>query len=282
MNRKSKVFILELVILVVISSLYRVFLLGLFWMILHELAHILVGKLYNVTPYRVYIHLTGVSAEVWGVDELLDKQKILIYISGPLTNLFFAIILFLLSYRYNNSFINYSININLVLGMFNLIPAYPLDGSRVAEIIFGRKLLYKRTKNILIKESFFISGIFIILFISSIYIHKANISLLLTAILIIYSTYIERKSIMYIIMGNLYRKRIRLKKLDYIENKNISIYYKCSLVKAMSLVDKNRFNSFFILNEGLKVLAIIYEDELIEALKKYGNISFNEYLKYRK
>ena len=50
----------------------------------------------------------------------------------------------------------------------------------------------------------------------------------------------------------------------------------------MSLVDKNRFNSFFILNEGLKVLAIIYEDELIEALKKYGNISFNEYLKYRK
>lgn len=251
-------------------------------MILHELAHIFIGKLYNVTLYGIYIHLTGVNAEIYGVDELLDRQKVLMYISGPLTNLFFAIVLFFIGQRCDIPLVDYSVNINLILGIFNLIPAYPLDGSRIAEVILGRKLLYKRTKNILIKESFLISGIFIILFISSIYIHKANISLLLTALLIIYSTYIEKKNIMYIIMGNLYRKRIRLEKLDYIENKNISIYYKTSLVKAMSLVDKNRFNSFFVLNEGLKVLAIIYEDELIEALKKYGNISFNEYLKYRK
>lgn len=282
MNRRSKVLILELIVLVLISSLYHVFLLGLFWMILHELAHIFIGKLYNVTIYGVYIHLTGVNAEVHGVDELLDRQKIIMYVSGPLTNLFFALVLFFISQKYNIPLIDYSVKINFILGIFNLLPAYPLDGSRIAEVILGRKILYKRTKNILIKESFLISGIFIILFISSIYIHKANISLLLTALLIIYSTYLERKNIMYIIMGNLYRKRIRLEKLDYIENKNISIYYKTNLVKAMSLVDKNRFNSFFVLNEGLKVLAIIYEDELIEALKKYGNISFNEYLKYRK
>ena len=49
----------------------------------------------------------------------------------------------------------------------------------------------------------------------------------------------------------------------------------------MSIIDKNRFNTFYVLNDDLKLLFIMHEDELIEALKVYGNISLEEYSKKR-
>ena len=43
------------------------------------------------------------------------------------------------------------------------------------------------------------------------------------------------------------------------------------------MVDKNRFNIFYVLDDDLNVLFIMNEDELIKALKGYGNITLEEY-----
>ena len=76
-------------------------------------------------------------------------------------------------------------------------------------------------------------------------------------------------------------KRNKLLRNDYIENKSISVYYKLGLANVMSIIDKNRFNTFYVLNDDLKVLFIMHEDELIEALKLYGNITLEEYFDRR-
>ena len=84
---------------------------------------------------------------------------------------------------------------------------------------------------------------------------------------------------MYITMGNIVKKRRKLLKDNYIENKNISVYYKQGLVNVLALVDRNKFNTFYILDDDMKLIYILYEDELIEALKSYGNMTVEEYIK---
>ena len=281
MKFKSKIFILEILILVVICSLNQGLILGLLWVFLHEITHILVSRLYGIKVDGVRLNLTGAKADIYGIDELMDRDKIILYISGPLFNLFCFLVFFFIKDYYDIGWINICMKVNLGLFIFNLIPAYPLDGARIYEVILSKYILFKRTKKILVNISYLVSGILILLFFLMVYIHKDNISLLFAAILITYSTFLEKRNTMYIIMDNLFKKSRRLRRMDYIENKNISVYYKSSLVKAMSLLDKNRFNCFLILNEGLKLLGIVYEDELIEALKEYGNISFNDYLNIR-
>ena len=71
-------------------------------------------------------------------------------------------------------------------------------------------------------------------------------------------------------------KRNKLIRNKYLDNRIISVYYKQGLVNLMSIIDKNRFNTFYVLNDDLKLLFIMHEDELIEALKVYGNISLEE------
>ena len=116
----------------------------------------------------------------------------------------------------------------------------------------------------------------------AIFLRKFNISLLIIGAIIINITKIENKSTMYILMGNVFKKRNNVIKNGFIENKSISVHYKQGLVKVLTYVDKNRFNIFYILNDDMKLIYILNEDELLEALKLYGNISIEDYVNNKK
>ena len=193
-------------------------------------------------------------------------------------NLAIACIFFFVGLIINNSMVDKIININLNLLLFNVLPAYPLDGSRVLEIILSEKILYKEVTDIISKISYMIAlGLIAIFLIIFIYNKGINISLIIAAIIIYLITIGEKKSAKYILMGNIFVKRNKLLRNKYIENKSISVYYKMGLANAMAIIDKNRFNSFYVLDDDLRLLFIMHEDELIEALKLYGNITLEEY-----
>lgn len=193
-------------------------------------------------------------------------------------NLAIVCIFFLVGLIINNSIIDKIININLSLLFFNILPAYHLDGSRILEIIVSEKILYKKVTDVISKISYMIAiGLIIITLIVFIYNKSLNVSLIVAAIIICLITKSEKKSAMYILMGNIFVKRNKLLRNKYIENKSISVYYKLGLANVMTIIDKNRFNSFYVLDDDLKLLFIMHEDELIEALKLYGNITLEEY-----
>ena len=140
-------------------------------------------------------------------------------------------------------------------------------------------MLYKRANSIVSKTSYIIAiGLFVIFIMAFLYKGIINISLLIASIVVGIITRTEQKSAMYILMGNIFMKRNKLLRNKYMENKSISVYYKQGLANIMSIIDKNRFN---ILDDDLNVLFIMNEDELIKALKGYGNITLEEYFYIR-
>ncbi|MGL4773059.1 MAG: site-2 protease family protein [Clostridium sp.] len=278
MKKKIKILLLDFLLLVVAVIFTEKFLTGILWVLLHEGVHIITARKFGCKLYSFNLNIMGTSANLSDVEDLSSTQKIILYLSGPVFNLLMALIFYLIGENTSSSFINDSLILNLTLGIFNLIPAYPLDGSKILESLLSKKLLYKKAKSIIGYVSYFIAAIFLFLGFITI-IHRINISLFLTSALITYTTFTDREKTMYIMMGDIIKKRTRIINKDYIENKSISVYYKKGLVNLMGLVDKNKFNTFYILDEEMKLLKIIHEDELIEALKEYGNITVEEYIK---
>ena len=281
MDRKRKKLILEFIFLLVICTLNKQMLVGFIWVILHEAVHILVANNFGLTLSSFKIHITGAGTEIDDIDDLSENRKLILYVSGPLFNFVSAMVLIFLKSEYGLN-VESSIWINLGLLFFNMLPAYPLDGVRIYEILLSKKILYKKAKKLLVRASFMVAAFIMIGFLLTIYIHKVNISLLLASVLLTYTTFLENEKTIYIIMGSIVRKSRRLISDGYIENKSISVYYKRDLIKVLSLVDRNKFNSFFVLDDDMRLLGIIYEDELIKTLKESGNMTLEELLVSKK
>ena len=278
MDRWKKDVLAEIILFFILLSLNKSIILTFISIFLHEISHIFVAKRNGCKLNNFKIHIYGTNAEFTNIDELSKKEKVQIYLAGPCMNLAIACIFFFVGLIINNSIIDKIININLSLLFFNILPAYPLDGSRILEIIVSEKILYKKVTDVISKISYMIAiGLIIITLIVFIYNKSLNVSLIVAAIIICLITKSEKKSSMYILMGNIFVKRNKLLRNKYIENKSISVYYKLGLANVMTIIDKNRFNSFYVLDDDLKLLFIMHEDELIEALKLYGNITLEEY-----
>jgi Zn-dependent protease/CBS domain-containing protein len=117
--------------------------LGLFAsIVLHELCHSLVGRIYGIPISRITLFIFGGMAEMRD-EPPSPKAEFLMAIAGPLLSISLGIIFYLL-YHFGtyakwpvpfNGVVSYLSVINFVVGIFNLLPGFPLDGGRVLRAI---------------------------------------------------------------------------------------------------------------------------------------------------
>ncbi len=280
MKKWNRMILTDLILILLLFSMNSSFILAFISIIIHEISHITVAKYKGCEISKFKINFYGTNAVLLDIDEVSSWDKLQIYLVGPVSNFIIVLLCIGLKKYFKFEVLDSLLSVNLGLGIFNLLPAYPLDGARVMEVILSRNMLYKKSNNILCILSIIISIIIItIVIMLGIFMKDINITLLASAGIIFYFTNEERKASTYIAMGNIYKKRNTLIRNKYIENKSISVYYKQDMINLMRLVDKNKFNYFFILDEDFKVIFTMYEDELIEALKTYGNVTLEEYYK---
>lgn len=277
MIKISKLFIPYIVILVMIGF-NKGFAISFLWVFIHELFHVLCAKAMGIKNIKIKIMPIGTSLYSEELNDLTPKQDLIISLAGPISNIIIAGIIFIISFYYSNYFIALSVKINLTLGFFNLVPALPLDGARILRDILSMKTIYKRANKITITCSTFMGLFMLICFIFLCFLNKVNLSLGLLSLFIIFVSYKEKERIVYIIMGDIVRKRVRFLRNKYIENKSLSVHYKSELIQLLGIIDKNKYNVFTVLDDEMKVIKVIYEQEIIEALKTFGNITVEEYL----
>ncbi len=112
--------------------------------LVHELAHSLTGMRYGVRVKNITLFLFG---GVSLLEEIPRKsgQEIHVAVVGPLTSLgigALSLILYL-AFPFPVSALFRSIGyINVILAIFNLIPAFPLDGGRILRGLFSRQMNY--------------------------------------------------------------------------------------------------------------------------------------------
>jgi Zn-dependent protease len=126
--------------------------------VLHELGHALVAQGSGVPAKAIILLPIGgvtILDEAHALPDAIDgwKRDIRIAVAGPLVNLFIAglsafvlitaIPGFSLTARpllHSSALLRSIVWANLYLGLFNLLPAYPMDGGRVLRALFARRV----------------------------------------------------------------------------------------------------------------------------------------------
>ena len=131
-----------------------IFILSIFVTVfLHELGHALAAKKYNIKTKDITILPIGGLARLERIPEK-PKEELIVAIAGPAVNIALALItgLFITlpeikeltiqlsgGVNQSNFFLNFFI-VNIWLAIFNLIPAFPMDGGRVLRAILSMKV----------------------------------------------------------------------------------------------------------------------------------------------
>lgn len=157
-----------------------IYLTVMFFSIIHELGHIVMGLILKMKLEKIEIMPCGlsVSFKVNSNDINHKIKKILVALAGPIVSLCLAILYTYKQPSISNQNVIYS---NILIMLFNLIPIYPLDGGRIIkgmlDIQFGSIqsiYLINKISNITIIILTFISSI-------AVYYYK-NISIFLICI----------------------------------------------------------------------------------------------------
>lgn len=126
------------------------FIVGLFSCVLfHEIGHALVARGYAIRTTEIMLYPFGGVARLHGMGN--PAQELWISVAGPAVNLFIGLILFA-ALRFSGAWAPLKVLplskeilvqqltlANFLLAIFNLIPAFPMDGGRILRALLARR-----------------------------------------------------------------------------------------------------------------------------------------------
>lgn len=98
--------------------------------ILHELGHALTARRFGIVTRDITLLPIGGMARLERMPER-PSQEMLVAVAGPLVSFALAAVLGFVGWALNLTPIGEVARINLMLGTFNLLPAFPMDGGRI-------------------------------------------------------------------------------------------------------------------------------------------------------
>jgi len=244
---------------------------------LHELGHALTAARFGIKAKNIVLLPIGGIASI---EKFPDnpRQELSISIAGPLVSIGIALVLWLIfspgtsfwavpqdpSITHGHDFIYNLRIVNIGLALFNLIPAFPMDGGRILRALLGFKLNYIKATSIAATVGKVIAVMFI-----GLGILMVNPFLPLIGLFIIFSASTEEY---YLRLRSLV-KGIKLNEvLMYDYN---SLQANMTVQEAVNMLDANHAK-YFVLLDGVNPIGIINR---LEIMKAVAEMKYNELLK---
>jgi Zn-dependent protease len=176
-----------------------------FSILFHELGHAFTAMASRLGIDRIHLFLFGGMAELKH-RPVTSWQEMAIALSGPLASFLLAGIVWLIlelipsDFELTTLVLRFVVQINVLLGLFNLIPIFPLDGGRALRALlwnvldgFYRASIATLRVSYLLIALLFVLGFVDMLFVSSGY----TIILLLLATYMVYTIYNGKKELLH-------------------------------------------------------------------------------------
>lgn len=230
-------------------------------LLMHEFAHYFVARLLGYKLNNMVFMPYGIGI---GGKNIVFKSshEVMIALAGPILNFLLVLIVVAgwwimpLSYAYTKLFMQ----VNLVLGIFNLLPFYPLDGGRVLYASISHKKWAKKVELVDRILTILTSGGMLCSFIYSIF-HEVNFTLLFIALFLLAS------------IGRYQKENIDYKLLTHIKREpkimeRVMVQKNTKVDELLSMLRLDKYITFVMVAEDGHIMKEITQDELIRSLRQ--------------
>ncbi len=247
---------------------------------LHELGHALAARRYGIGTRSILLLPIGGVANLERMPEK-PTQELVIAIAGPLVNVVIAIVLLPLALLINSNgagdllggqamvnnirepgidnLVTFLVAMNVMLVIFNLLPAFPMDGGRVLRAFLAMAMPYRSATRAavlvgrLMAVGFAMFGIF-----------SGNIGLLLVAFFV----YVGGSAELEAVTSRAVLRNVRAS--SALTPDAVRLYASERIARGMELVMTTYQTDFPVLDLGGRFVGVLTRQRLVNALRDLG------------
>lgn len=227
--------------------------------ILHEGFHMLAARFFGVALFSFRPSPFGIRARLRGTPKSFKKQTF-IFLAGPMGNLLLALIL-----CQSKGFLNNLFEANLAIGLFNLLPMYPLDGGQIFIIVFYKIAGSNKTFRLVKRLSLLMKIGLVLIGLLQVFIFR-NPSLLVAAAMLPGNKLLE-ETVSMMKLENLLNRKQRIISKGVYPARHIIVMNECTLGEVLQKLDYDRFHIIYVLDKDMEIVGEITEQQIIKAMQ---------------
>ncbi len=234
--------------------------------IIHELGHVFAAISYGwkikeiqLLPFGGMASIEESSQNVW--------EEFIVAIAGPLQNftMIFVAIAFQRFNVWSDSWTTFFIQANMVIGLFNLLPISPLDGSKMVKALLFIYFPFRRAMLVSIFVSIVLIIVIFLYTIGFIYDSKININMMILTVFFLYNNIIDIKQYPYVYWRFLLNKTSG-KSMRNVKAVSIMINKDTKIIHALNLLYKGKYHLFYLVSDNGEIEKIIPEEKLLRTV----------------
>lgn len=233
--------------------------------VLHEFGHALAARAYGIGTHDITLLPIGGVARLERIPEK-PAQELVVALAGPAVNVVIALGLYLVLGRFfewgdllsvdrgEGSILAKLLAINIILVVFNLLPAFPMDGGRVLRALLATRLKHARATRIAAMVGQVMAVILGMLGL------VGNPMLLFVAVFVFFGA--QQEALYAAAKENFEETRV----VDAMQPLPPVFARGTTVLGAVQLAMRDSRNSYPLVDSGLRVLGLVPAEDLIRAL----------------
>nr|WP_092068696.1 M50 family metallopeptidase [Dendrosporobacter quercicolus]NSL47193.1 M50 family metallopeptidase [Dendrosporobacter quercicolus DSM 1736]SDL79966.1 stage IV sporulation protein FB [Dendrosporobacter quercicolus] len=238
----------------------------------HEFAHAVAALALGYKVREIELLPFGGVARIDRLGEASAKSEILMAAAGPAASMVLAAAIYLtIDLTPANEYWQFFYEINLMLALFNLIPALPLDGGRILRAVLALQCGYGKATLVVANMSRAVSGGLMVKVLYDYWFFQLlNLSLIIAAFFLYVAAKAELKVAGYRTMRILANKKADLCSRGYMPTTHYTAMANASVRDVVKLFEPERYHIILIVDESYRIRGSLTETEVWEALPVRG------------
>jgi stage IV sporulation protein FB len=245
---------------------------------IHEMGHAAAAKGLGWKVREVQLLPFGGVAVVDELGTVPLHEELIVALAGPFQHAWMILFALLMKTVAPSSleWWNYFIEVNLMIGLFNLLPVLPLDGGRVLQCLFGYIMSYHRTLWMTTWLSLTLSAFVISFAIYGLFTNRLPLNLLVIGLFLLISNWYSYRQLPFLFFRFLMSRGQRVSRLMMSGTlaQPIVVARQQKISDILKLFMREKYHLIYVMNEKGRIQAILPEQQLVSGFldgKKPGS-----------
>ncbi|MFD2116471.1 M50 family metallopeptidase [Paenibacillus yanchengensis] len=245
--------------------------------LIHELGHVVAARYFGWTVKEVKLLPFGGVAEVEEAHGTTAREEMIIAAAGPLQNVWMGLIAYGLGEfsLVDEAWAHYLLQANLLIGLFNMLPIYPLDGGKIVQALFSYMVNYYSVMIWTMRTS--LAGSVVIIIISLLPLlqptKSIQLNLLIIGCFLFASNWSYHRNMPYLFFRFLMqRERLLHRQAEFGQAaRPLLVHHEQSVMSVVKLFRRHQFHFIYLMDRRKKTMKMIPEQLLLEHCLSGGN-----------